>query len=705
MPVVSDDKNLTRVLSQAEIQKRGLLEVARKVLHDVADRYRIHRRILRNRRTRLVEEGKLVAIERVLLPIAYLPDPREHEATKAAHRLIVEAKANGLEDAILLPFARALVQAACDPATLVEVVEELDAVDPKKLSDKGRDLIEHGHHVGPSDWGDYLFLLCQGAKHAVPAAAMARAVDATSAWKRSKHTPARRSAVIKYLKGRKASAERGPKVVLFAGYQGVADPLATALSEEFGEDAVARFLSDMGQEDKERAVIRFRDHPRCWILVCDESGGEGRNFQFASELLHYDTPWHIARLEQRIGRLDRMGREEFSKQVESVAVFAKGTPEEGYVTCASEGIGVYTKSVSGLEFGLRDIEVAIATAATDEDPLEAMRGLLPELRQRSTDERSRDDGDAVLDEASYERRTAERYLRLSHDRRAEADLETSFVNFFECLAPRGVSRGSDDSGNPVVRFDTHRLVADAIALPEQAAAGDGRFKGTFNRAVAQRAPGIQFFQAGNPLFDAVLRSAKAMPAGRCYAVECKAPNVAAWRGFEFAFKPAPAPGAIDDMPSLALRAASVMDTVPLHVFVDGNGVVASDKLLEVRSGLAPDQKGVSWSDLIRERAALLVGAFRRPWADVLASAGEVALAHAKNGLAEKLSDALSREMVFLDELERGIDATSGPEESQRMDQLRRYRKALNEWEPVLDSLGFLLRQQPAPLGGTWTTST
>lgn len=44
------------------------------------------------------------------------------------------------------------------------------------------------------------------------------------------------------------------------------------------------------------------------MLICDRSGGEGRNLQIADYVIHIDLPWNINTIEQRIGRLDRMGR-------------------------------------------------------------------------------------------------------------------------------------------------------------------------------------------------------------------------------------------------------------------------------------------------------------------------------------------------------------------------------------------------------------
>jgi superfamily II DNA or RNA helicase len=70
---------------------------------------------------------------------------------------------------------------------------------------------------------------------------------------------------------------------------------------------VGVFNGRMSVSEKDQAVALFRD--RGQILISSESGGEGRNFQFCHILVNYDLPWNPMRVEQRIGRLDRIGQQ------------------------------------------------------------------------------------------------------------------------------------------------------------------------------------------------------------------------------------------------------------------------------------------------------------------------------------------------------------------------------------------------------------
>lgn len=64
---------------------------------------------------------------------------------------------------------------------------------------------------------------------------------------------------------------------------------------------------DMGLEERRAAQEEFRD--RAQVLVSTDAGGEGINLQFAHVVVNYDLPWNPMKIEQRIGRVDRIGQE------------------------------------------------------------------------------------------------------------------------------------------------------------------------------------------------------------------------------------------------------------------------------------------------------------------------------------------------------------------------------------------------------------
>lgn len=87
----------------------------------------------------------------------------------------------------------------------------------------------------------------------------------------------------------------------------------------------------------------FRDSPNHQALVCTETGGEGVNLQFCHQMINYDLPWNPMRIEQRIGRIHRLG------QTRDVAIYnlsTLGTIEEHLLKMLEEKIRMF-ESVIG----------------------------------------------------------------------------------------------------------------------------------------------------------------------------------------------------------------------------------------------------------------------------------------------------------------------------------------------------------------------
>src|SRR5207248_4745559 len=120
-------------------------------------------------------------------------------------------------------------------------------------------------------------------------------------------------------------AKKGLKVVVFSTWPQTLAALHPYLVHRYGSAMVAQFTAQLDIERLQDEADDFQSSDRCRILLCDELGGEGRNFQIASQIIHIDLPWTPAQLEQRIGRVDRLGREGI---VLSIVTFAQNWPEQ-----------------------------------------------------------------------------------------------------------------------------------------------------------------------------------------------------------------------------------------------------------------------------------------------------------------------------------------------------------------------------------------
>ena len=96
------------------------------------------------------------------------------------------------------------------------------------------------------------------------------------------------------------------KVILFSYYR----ETLRYLYERLSADGVACVIIMGGMRESKQATIeKFRDDDKARILLASEVASEGVDLQFSSFLINYDLPWNPMRVEQRIGRIDRIGQE------------------------------------------------------------------------------------------------------------------------------------------------------------------------------------------------------------------------------------------------------------------------------------------------------------------------------------------------------------------------------------------------------------
>ena len=104
---------------------------------------------------------------------------------------------------------------------------------------------------------------------------------------------------------------------------------------------------------------RFRDG-EADILLCTDAAAEGLNFQFCGALVNYDMPWNPMRVEQRIGRIDRLGQEH--RHIRIVNLHYEGTVEADVYRVLRNRIGLFKKVVGRLQPILARLPQTIADA-------------------------------------------------------------------------------------------------------------------------------------------------------------------------------------------------------------------------------------------------------------------------------------------------------------------------------------------------------
>ena len=704
--ILAEDEKFSDAVSTLNIESDDFTDQARNIIRDLADRFRINRRILRNRRQRLIEEGQIVPIQRMFQPHEYEPEQLEIETIQSIEEIIhsiIRKKAIARDKekeelSFLIPaIFRILQQSLVFPQTVRIFLERLNRTLSYNLNDKGRDFIKMSHIFGYEDWDDMASLLCIGARKYIPLETLERAIYRTKSWEDSGNSFTRYKRLTQFLSNRHEEDPQA-KFIVFSGFPNSAEILTEMLQDEFGYESVKDFLFNSLPEEKEKNILEFQKNEEVWILVSDETGGEGRNFQFADELIHFDNPWFASRVEQRIGRLDRLGREKYGDKVVSNVFYPAGTLEAALVQCYQDGLKMFERSVSGLEFALRDTEEKIVEIAV-ESGFDGMINFIPELADIAERERAVDESEAVLDEASYELQAAQKYLQISHQADNETKLQKSFVQYFKMLSTPWAAKEISDPyfPNGVWKFKLDELQSGKLLVRNEHGGALTEIKGTFNREIAQQSLSLNFFNVGNQFFDAVINSLYQTTTGRVYGVVCRSNKIQSWRGLEFSFFAEPDLSLLSGSPALINKAAGLFPLKPVNVFLTLNGkwdIEESKTLRKIRRDLHPAQKDKTWCNLTKDKTKYLpqlVG--DRDWEDLVYKLHEKALNMAHKHFDKKLKPIIEAEVARCTEQLRQMDLLSG-EFAIEGASLQLLCEALNNWKIKTDTAGFLAVNVP-----------
>jgi ATP-dependent helicase HepA len=282
--------------------------------------------------------------------------------------------------------------------------------------------------------------------------------------------------------------------------------LRTALSHR-AQLASGVFHEALSPARRDIEVARFRLPEGPSLLVSTECGGEGRNFEFCHRLVLFDLPWNPVVVEQRIGRLDRIGRR---LPVEIVYFRPPGGLGADTVRLF-ERLGLFAEPLAGLEPQLAGVEASLEAIALDPGASltdERVRLLVEEAQAART--RIREAAYQELHRDRYQAAMAETILARvppGLDALNEDVVITAAERLgFHVERHRGRQRFSVDFGNEAV----------VDSLPGVPAGSS--FLGTFDREEAVEDETLDFFAAGHPLVEGLLAHLEDGPQGRVAAL-------------------------------------------------------------------------------------------------------------------------------------------------------------------------------------------
>ncbi len=140
------------------------------------------------------------------------------------------------------------------------------------------------------------------------------------------------------------------KMIIFSSFRGTIDYLGERL-DEAGEPCLKMHGST--RQDRNETLHQFRQAEGRSVLLTSEVGGEGLDLQFCRILVNYDLPWNPMKVEQRIGRIDRIGQK--SPSVEILSLICEGTIEERIYRRLYERLNLIVQTLGGYEPILGDL--------------------------------------------------------------------------------------------------------------------------------------------------------------------------------------------------------------------------------------------------------------------------------------------------------------------------------------------------------------
>jgi SNF2 family DNA or RNA helicase len=161
------------------------------------------------------------------------------------------------------------------------------------------------------------------------------------------HSWAKAEALEKLLK----TILRDPteKVIIFTHFRRTLEKLAELL-RRMDVDFV-QYHGEMDMPSKNQAIADFES--RASILLSTEAAGEGRNLQFCRTMINFDIPWNPMRIEQRVGRIHRIGQ---TRDVRIYNLSARGTVEDYLLEILDQKLNMFELVIGEMDMILGQIE-------------------------------------------------------------------------------------------------------------------------------------------------------------------------------------------------------------------------------------------------------------------------------------------------------------------------------------------------------------
>ncbi|MEM7672875.1 MAG: RNA polymerase-associated protein RapA, partial [Verrucomicrobiota bacterium] len=455
------------------------------------------------------------------------------------------------------------------------------------------------------------------------------------------------------------------KALLICKTKPLVEKLAKAIQEQININ-LGQFHEGLNLLQRDRQAAYFADPEGARLLICSEIGSEGRNFQFAHHLILWDLPENPELVEQRIGRLDRIG------QTETIKIhvpFIEKSTEAVWAQFYSQGVGAFDGPVP----------TALKLADTFKEELTALSEKFNESKLGALIQKSQALRDKLGEqlEKGLLRLLARNSFKQGESRElkeriTENDTDTAFEDFYVSLM-EFVGVRVEDLGDRRYIFKPEYGHVDT--LPGLDPEG---MMATFERSDALSREDIHFFTTDHPLLRSALESLVSSEKGN------SAISV---------FKEAEEPGIFLQATALVecvapkdLHIDRYLPITPVQLWINhrGHGIEAPD-LSEAKLDLDPDTDQILGNSAIK-------GLIKR-----MAKSAEIEANEVSDSIAEEaqimMKLELKAEISRLSDLKKLNPDVSDEELQSLVLHQEALKKAISETRVRLDSLHLIICEE------------